>query len=135
MSLEGAPCIKSKSKINDDLMRYLSGRRVDFSKYRVDLQHLTPFQQAVLNEARKVPYGETITYSQLAERVDHPGATRAVGNALAKNPAPPIIPCHRIVAKNGPGGFSFGPKVKERLLSLESLSWRVSSTSVRRRSP
>jgi len=135
MSLEGAPCIKSKSKINDDLMRYLSGERVDFSKYRVDLQHLTPFQQAVLNEARKIPYGATITYSQLAERVGHPGAARAVGNALAKNPAPLIIPCHRIVTKNGPGGFSFGPKVKERLLSLESLSWRVSSTSARRRSP
>ncbi|UZE92118.1 MAG: methylated-DNA--[protein]-cysteine S-methyltransferase [Methanosarcinales archaeon] len=135
MSLEGAPCIKSKSKINDDLMRYLSGERVDFSKYRVDLQHLTPFQQAVLNEARKIPYGETITYSQLAERVGHPGATRAVGNALAKNPAPLIIPCHRIVTKNGPSGFSFCPKVKERLLSLESLSWRVSSTSARRRSP
>ncbi len=127
--------MKSISKINDDLVRYLSGERVDFSKYDVDLRHLTPFQEAVLNEVRKIPYGETITYSQLAERVHRLNAVRVVGNVLAKNPAPLIIPCHRVVAKNGPGEFSFGAKAKEKLLNLESPSWRVSSASARRRSP
>jgi len=127
--------MKGKSKIDDDLVEYLSGKRVDFSKYKVDLRHLTPFQQAVLNEVRKIPYGEMVTYSQLAKRVGHPDAVRAVGNALAKNPAPLIIPCHRVVAKNGPGGFLFGPKAKDRLLNLENPSWKVSSTSARRRPP
>ncbi|MDI6888842.1 MAG: methylated-DNA--[protein]-cysteine S-methyltransferase [Methanocellales archaeon] len=127
--------MKGRLKINDDLVKYLSGGLVDFSKYDVDLQHLTPFQQAVLNEVRKIPYGKTITYAELAERVRRPNAVRAVGNALGKNPAPLVIPCHRVVAKNGPGGFSFGAKAKERLLNLESPSWRVSSTSARRRSP
>jgi len=127
--------VRGKSKINDDLVKYLSGERVDFSKYDVDLRHLTPFQEAVLNEVRKIPYGGTITYAELAKRGGHPNAARAAGNVLAKNPAPLVIPCHRVVAKNGPGEFSFGTKAKEKLLNLESPSWRFSSASARRRPP
>ncbi len=68
---------------------------------KIDLQHLTPFQRLVLMEVMKIPHGKIITYSQLARQIGHPKADRAVGNALAKNPAPVIIPCHRVVAKNG----------------------------------
>ena len=102
---------------------------------RICLQHLTPFQRLVLREVMKIPYGKTITYSQLARQIGHPGAVRAVGNALAKNPAPVIIPCHRVVAKNGLGGFSYGVDVKKQLLELESNQIVTDSSASARHQP
>ncbi len=114
-----------KTRINHpvslDLQRYFKGETVDFSCYNVDLTGFTPFQQQVLTAARSIVWGNSITYSRLAGMIKRPGATRAVGTALGKNRVPVIIPCHRVVSKNGPGGFSYGADVKLRLLGLESL--------------
>jgi methylated-DNA-[protein]-cysteine S-methyltransferase len=107
-----------------DFLKYISGRKKDFSEYGLDLSHLTEFEQIVLNETRKIPYGETITYSELAKRIKKPGASQAVGKALSKNPYPIVIPCHRVVSKSGLGGFGggFNPQKleeKRKLIELE----------------
>ncbi|NLO43593.1 MAG: methylated-DNA--[protein]-cysteine S-methyltransferase [Candidatus Cloacimonetes bacterium] len=80
----------------------------------------TPFQLMVWEELLRLDYGEVITYSELARRIDRPKAARAVGNALGQNPIGIIIPCHRVVRAGGNlGGFGGGLKVKEYLLKLE----------------
>ena len=109
-----------EKKTNDatfELENYFNGRLTDFSS-DVDLSHLSAFEQKVLNSTRKIKYGKTITYSELAEKIGS-RAYRAVGNALGKNPIPIIIPCHRVVAKNGISGYSQGLDIKTRLLELE----------------
>lgn len=98
---------------------------MDFSDYDVDLSELTDFQREVLEEVRKIPYGETITYQELACRIEREGASRAVGSAVARNPYPIIIPCHRVVSVSGTGGFcgeTCGEKVelKRRMLEMEA---------------
>lgn len=112
---------KAKSRIIEDLRRYLNGERVDFSKYTISLSSLTKFERAVLLETQKIPYGVTICYSELANLVGT-SAVRAVGNALAKNPVPLLIPCHRVVRKNGSlGGYTAGVNVKQKLLEIEGI--------------
>ncbi len=109
-----------EKKINDatfELENYFNGSLTYFSS-DVDLSHLSPFEQKVLTQTRKIKYGKTITYSELAEKIGS-RAYRAVGNALRKNPVPIIIPCHRVVAKKGMGGYSQGLEIKTRLLELE----------------
>ena len=86
------------------------------------LAKLTSFQRAVLLECAKIPKGETRTYAEIARAIGKPRATRAVGNALGKNPLAPIIPCHRVVRSDGtPGGYSArgGTAKKESLLLSE----------------
>lgn len=100
-----------------ELERYLKGEIVDFS-CDLDISHLSPFAQKVLNEVRKIKYGRTITYSELARNIGSPGV-RAVGRALSRNPIPIVIPCHRVIAKNGIGGYSAGVDIKTKLLELE----------------
>lgn len=82
----------------------------------------TPLQRAVWLELSRLRYGETISYSMLAEKVGFPRAVRAVASACGANPLPLVIPCHRVISKDGSlGGFSLGGlDVKERLLSLEA---------------
>ncbi len=83
----------------------------------------TDFQQAVWQASAKIPYGETRNYSQVAEQIGRPNAIRAVGTAIGANPLLFIIPCHRIVAKNGGlAGFRAGIDVKEKLLQLETIN-------------
>lgn len=80
----------------------------------------TPFQEQVWQELMKIPHGTTITYGELAERIGNPKACRAVGLANGKNPLPIVIPCHRVVGKNGKlTGFGGGVSVKKQLLELE----------------
>jgi AraC family transcriptional regulator of adaptative response/methylated-DNA-[protein]-cysteine methyltransferase len=80
----------------------------------------TDFQRKVWHEIRQIPYGKTATYSDLAEAIGMPDAFRAVANACGSNPVPLIIPCHRVVHKNGDGlGFAWGPEAKQFLLNLE----------------
>lgn len=100
-----------------ELERYFDEETIDFSM-DVDISYLSPFEQKVLAETRNIKYGKTITYSELAEKIGS-RAVRAVGNALGKNPIPIIIPCHRVVAKKGIGGYSEGIDIKTRLLELE----------------
>ena len=81
----------------------------------------TAFQLLVWNNLRKIPYGETVSYGQLAKRIGSPDAARAVGLANGSNPIPIIIPCHRVIGSNGNlTGFGGGLPLKKKLLALES---------------
>ena len=104
------------------LDRYASGDEVDFSDIELNLAHLRPFHACVVAACRRVGYGETISYGQLATKAGSPGAARAVGNCMAANRFPLIVPCHRVVNADGSiGHFSApqGPGMKQRLLELE----------------
>lgn len=79
----------------------------------------TPFQLAVWQAIKEIDYGATMSYGQLAQKINRPKAVRAVGSACGANPVPLIIPCHRVVAKGGLGGFGLGLTVKKILLKLE----------------
>lgn len=108
---------KKSHDIAFELERYFQGEINDFS-IDVDISYLSPFEQKVLEGTRKIKYGKTVTYSELAEKIGS-RAIRAVGNALGKNPVPIVIPCHRVVAKKGIGGYSEGIDIKTILLELE----------------
>lgn len=101
---------------------YFAGKLVDFPD-KLDLNQATVFQRQVWETTRQIPYGQTRSYSRIARKIGSPGAARAVGQALGKNPLPIIIPCHRVVnSDGGPGGFSGGLRIKEQLLTLEKHS-------------
>jgi methylated-DNA-[protein]-cysteine S-methyltransferase len=86
----------------------------------------TPFQLAVWNRLREIPYGETISYGELARRLSNPNASRAVGLANGSNPIPIVIPCHRVIGSNGKlTGYGGGLPIKEKLLALERRQLRL----------
>jgi methylated-DNA-[protein]-cysteine S-methyltransferase len=102
------------------LKSYFGGQRVAFND-ELDLSSATAFQREVWQLTRLIPYGETRSYSWVAEKLGRAGAGRAVGQALTRNPMPIIVPCHRVVAKDGRlGGYSGGLAEKRYLLRLES---------------
>lgn len=100
------------------VVEYLEGRRHIFELPFV-LQ-TTPFQKRVLDAVSRIPYGQTQTYSRIAAEVGSPRAARAVGMANARNPLPLVVPCHRVVASSGLGGYGGGLDMKRRLLDLET---------------
>ena len=106
------------------LMAHLAGHRQDFTDLPVDLSGLTPFQRQVAVVLRATKPGQTISYGEVALLAGRPGAARAVGQAVKANPILILVPCHRVVAAKGPGGWSaFGtPERKARLLELETLT-------------
>lgn len=116
----------SESDWNPELRRQLErfavGERVDFRECLVELPPTTAFQKQILEQTRRIPYGKTLSYSELAAKAGSPGAARAVGNVMRSNRVPLIIPCHRVVAACGLGGFSApqGLDLKRKLLELES---------------
>lgn len=102
------------------LEEYFSGKRKQFD-LKLDILG-TPFQQQVWNELAKIPFGETLSYKNLAEKIKNPKAVRAVGTANGRNPICIIVPCHRVIAANGTlGGYTAGLTVKKQLLDLEAL--------------
>lgn len=103
------------------LGEYLAGARRTFSVPLVE-REATTFQHDVWDALRDIPYGEVRTYAEVASAVGRPQAARAVGNANHANPWPVIVPCHRVVAANGLGGYGGGDRVKRYLLSLEGVS-------------
>ncbi|KKL62473.1 hypothetical protein LCGC14_2184870 [marine sediment metagenome] len=106
------------------LKAYAAGEPVDFRDVRVDPGPSTDFRSRVLRHCRRIRYGETITYGQLAAKAGFPRAARAVGSCMAANRLPLIIPCHRVIAAGGrTGGFSAvgGIRTKKRLLALEAV--------------
>ncbi|HJV37409.1 MAG TPA: MGMT family protein [Geothrix sp.] len=104
------------------LMAHLGGHPQDLTRIPVDLSGLTPFQRRVAEVLRATAPGQTLTYGEVALLAGRPGAARAVGQAVKANPVLILVPCHRVVASAGPGGWSaFGsPEVKARLLELEA---------------
>lgn len=104
--------------VTRDILRYFNCENPDFSKYDIDLGMLTRFERRVLEETRRIRFGEVVTYGELARRAGT-NAVRATGNALARNPVPIIIPCHRVIAAAGIGGYSGGLLIKKKLIKLE----------------
>lgn len=110
-------------RLADRLQTYCSGGRDDFRDVPVAALWSTPFQQKVIAALRAVEYGDRTTYRDLAANVGHAGAARAVGQVMATNPVPLVVPCHRVLASGGKlGGFSAptGIALKQRLLELEA---------------
>lgn len=104
------------------LKAYAAGEAVDFSDVRIDDGHLTEFGRKIVKACRRIARGGTKTYGELAARCGSPGAARAVGQVMARNRFPLVVPCHRVLAAGGLiGGFSApeGLAMKRRLLSLE----------------
>lgn len=102
------------------LRRYFGGARDDFADVEIDLDGATEFQREVAAALRAVPYGETVTYGELAALAGHPGAQRAAGTFCAHNRFAVVVPCHRVVAADGLGSYgSLGVAYKRRLLELE----------------
>jgi len=105
--------------VRRELSTYFAGVPTDFAALSLDPRG-TPFQLRVWQELRRIPWGQTISYGELAHRVENPKAARAVGQANAVNPIPLIIPCHRVIAGDGSlGGYSSGPDRKRWLLRHE----------------
>jgi methylated-DNA-[protein]-cysteine S-methyltransferase len=119
-------------RAREELREYLAGERSFFS-VALDLESVPPFQARVLGEATRIPFGEVRSYAELARRIGHPRAARAVGNALGANPVPVIVPCHRIIRGDGTWGhYAFGAAMKTQLLTLErTIPALVGSASTR----
>ena len=102
------------------LTAYFRAQPTTFHEIPIDPPFGTPFQRAVWSACRTIPWGQTRSYSSLASIIARPTAARPVGNALARNPIPIIVPCHRVIRADGTlGGFGLGPKIKRLLLNLE----------------
>jgi methylated-DNA-[protein]-cysteine S-methyltransferase len=108
------------------LIDYLAGKRKEF-QLPLDIQVGTGFQQSVWHSLEKIPYGETRNYQEVAVSVERPKAIRAIGQANSVNPLPIVIPCHRVIGKNGKltgymGKGEEGLAIKKQLLALEGIS-------------
>jgi methylated-DNA-[protein]-cysteine S-methyltransferase len=100
------------------LEQYFAGERTEF-ELDVELDG-SPFERRVWEELRAIPYGQTATYAEIARRIGHPGASRAVGRANARNPVAVIVPCHRVIGSDGSlTGYAGGLEMKRALLDLE----------------
>jgi methylated-DNA-[protein]-cysteine S-methyltransferase len=104
-----------------ELAEYLKGKRRNFT-FQIDWDTLKPFQQKALRAVYEIPYGKTQTYADIAMQIGHPNAYRAVGSANATNPMPLVIPCHRVIGRDGKlhgYGGGDGLPTKEWLLKME----------------
>jgi len=113
---EGSECTRNAEQ---KILDYLDGKSklLDFPIIHLN----SPFRKRVLEAERNIPYGETRSYGEVAQLVNNPRASRAVGSAIAENPLPLYFPCHRIITSNGKlGGFGGGLNVKQFLLDLEA---------------
>ena len=107
------------TEAKNQILNYLSGKTksLDFPVVHIN----TPFRKKVLKAEREIPYGETRSYGQVAQMINSPKTSRAVGSANAGNPLPLYYPCHRIIKSDGKlGGFGWGLEVKQWLLNLEN---------------
>ena len=106
----------------DRIRGLLTGAKDDLTDIVLDMSSVSDFQRAVYAIGRAIPPGQTLTYGEVAARLGEPGAARAVGQALRRNPFAPVVPCHRVLAAGDkPGGFSAsgGIRTKLRLLIIE----------------
>ncbi len=111
-----------------EILDYLNGKGVAETRLAFDLTSLSEFQRTVLLTTLKIPRGQVRTYSWLAEQIGNPKASRAVGLALARNPIPILIPCHRVIRSDGLiGNYIFGSDCKRYLLALEGINLQEST--------
>src|ERR671921_74758 len=109
---------RAASQLNE----YFGGQRARFD-VPLDWGAMAPFQRSVLEATASVPFGQLDTYAGIARRIGKPGATRAVGNALGRNPIPVIVPCHRVIRSDATiGGYTGGLGIKHRLLAIEGVT-------------
>lgn len=107
----------------DDIRNYFAGNPIDFGNINLDWTGQTPFKQAVYLRVARIPWGETLSYGEVAAEVGSPKAARAVGQAMAGNPFPIVIPCHRVLAAHQKiGGFGGGVGLKRSMLLLEGIN-------------
>ena len=116
----------SVAAVVDQAVRYFAGEQIDFSPIELDLSGIDPLRRPIYAALRQVKFGETVTYGELAKRagVTVPQAAQEVGVAMARNPVPLIIPCHRVLAAGGKlGGFSAPGRTetKQKMLTLEGV--------------
>lgn len=111
------------SKLIHRFRAYFAGERTSFSDVLLELDGWTPFQLDIVSALRRVPYGEVVSYSDLARLAGHPRAQRAAGTFCARNRFGIVVPCHRVVASDGLGSYgSLGTDYKQRLLALEGVT-------------
>lgn len=117
-----APAGPAGHPLAERIQAYFRGDRDGFEDVELDLDWTTPFQHAVAETLRAVPWGEVVTYGELAALAGRPNAYRAAGTFCAGNRFPLVLPCHRVVAAGGPGAYgSLGLDYKLRLLALEGV--------------
>ncbi|MDR3477848.1 MAG: methylated-DNA--[protein]-cysteine S-methyltransferase [Gammaproteobacteria bacterium] len=117
------------TKTLTQLEEYLDGKRKVFELPLC--AEGTDFQKKVWHELMKIPYGQTRSYKEIAVALSDANASRAVGNANGKNPISIIVPCHRVISSDGSmGGYAGGLDTKQKLLSLEELSWQAKFSSI-----
>jgi len=130
---DGLPRATSVKSVDDEsisslvtgIRSFLSGEAVVFGTDLLNLDRCRPFQRQVLLAEYGIPRGRVSTYGRIARHLGVPGSARAVGNALARNPFPLVIPCHRALRSDGdPGGFQGGQEMKVRLLAMEGARFR-----------
>jgi methylated-DNA-[protein]-cysteine S-methyltransferase len=109
-------------ELRSQLEAYANGQLVDFGSRQIRLPMMTSFRQKISDATRKLAYGQTTTYGELAQQAGHPRAARAVGTVMSSNRFPILIPCHRVLGSGGKlGGYTspLGTDFKQRLLELE----------------
>ena len=111
-------------KLGKGLLAFTKGKTVSFDAAALDLSRVPPFHKKVLRALTNIPRGKVSTYGAVAGRTGAPGGARAAGQGCAKNPFPPIFPCHRVVRSDGSlGGFGGGLKLKRALLEMEGIQF------------
>nr|WP_321441940.1 methylated-DNA--[protein]-cysteine S-methyltransferase [uncultured Hyphomonas sp.] len=130
LTLQGAKKVKAADvppeivEVIADLKTFLSGRPTGFDGLRLDMKRHSAFERAAYEALRKVPWGQTVTYGELAAAVGRPNGAQAIGTAMGRNSWPVIVPCHRVLGANGwLGGFSApgGMLTKKALLAREGV--------------
>ena len=117
-----SPLTPLLQQAHHQLTEYFFGIRTTFD-LPIAYPHGTTFQHAVWNALRSIPYGETRSYEDIARAIGNPKAVRAIGQANTRNPILLLVPCHRVINKNGTiGGFGCGVEVKRKLLQLEGVN-------------
>jgi methylated-DNA-[protein]-cysteine S-methyltransferase len=125
-----APPVHARDAI-DAIRALLNGEPRDLSEVAVQMDAVPDFDARVYTVARTIPPGETLTYGEIATRLGEPGAARAVGRALGKNPFAPIVPCHRVLAAGGKmHGFSAPGGVSVKLRMLRNEGWRANEPTL-----
>ncbi len=134
---EAVPSAEIRRTI-EQITALLAGKTSELSDVPLDLEQVPEFYQRVYTATRRIPAGETASYGEIATRIGEPGAARAVGQALGRNPVPLIVPCHRVLAAGGKfGGFAGrgGVTTKMRLLAIEGAILPVDARAPRLAGP